>query len=290
MDRAALLLYLQNVRDLEVAQYRLNAMFQSENNAYNQQVRQLPTDVNDVEYIEPPEKNYTVSLGISIACACLFGVCFAADAPFFGAICFLGAIGFLISFFVKRASYKEDVAYCIQENEKAVKNHQEQLVRAKNNSIRVTKLLNTWKQRDAWFRKEYANASKILNGFYAMNVLPSQYRNLSAACYIYDYMSTSQATFEETLIHEHMENGIQRLESKLNDIIYRLEDVVYETRCMRAENQQAMERVISQNNAMLDHLQQIEANTENAAAYAELSSNYSKANAYFSAAKYLRSR
>ena len=127
-----------------------------------------------------------------------------------------------------------------------------------------------------------------MDDFYSMNIVPLQYRNLKAICYIYDYMSTSQATLEETLYHEHMESGIQRLEDKLDIIAEQVEMVLYETRCMRQENKASVERIINQNSGMLNHLKNIERNSADAALYAELSANYSKANAYFSVANYLK--
>jgi uncharacterized protein (UPF0305 family) len=121
-----------------------------------------------------------------------------------------------------------------------------------------------------------------------MNILPNPYRNLASVLYIYDYMSSSSATLEDTLIHEHMENGIQRLEAKLDIVIDRMGDMLYETRCMRAENRRNIQTTIDQNNRMLESLQESNQNTADAAQYARLAANYSKANAYFSLANYLK--
>lgn len=131
--------------------------------------------------------------------------------------------------------------------------------------------------------------NSLLKSLYDMNILPSQYRTISALHYIYEYMSTSQATFEDTLMHEHMENGIQRLESKMDQIIDRLEDVLYETRMLRGDVQELArqnDRIIQQNQNMICHLQEIQTNSKDAAMYAELGLNYSKVNTFFSGANY----
>ena len=128
----------------------------------------------------------------------------------------------------------------------------------------------------------------LLLSFYNMNVIPLEYRNVTAMCYIYDYMSTSQATLAEALLHEKLENGIQRIESRLNIMLDYLDNVLYETRCIRAENQVAVERIINQNNQMLKKMETAAQNTAEAAEYAQLASNYAHANAYFSLANYLK--
>ncbi|MCD8117125.1 MAG: hypothetical protein LUE21_08465 [Oscillospiraceae bacterium] len=156
--------------------------------------------------------------------------------------------------------------------------------RLQNNKPVIARLTTDWKNKERWYNGERSKVQQLLADFYGMNILANQYRNLAAVCYIYDYMSSSQASLEDTLIHEHMENGIQRLEAKLDSIIVRLEDIVYETRCLRRNS----ERTIEQNNNMLTSLQQTERNTMEAAQYAQLSANYSRANAYFSLATYLK--
>lgn len=66
-------------------------------------------------------------------------------------------------------------------------------------------------------KEELEKVKTLLQEAYALNILASAYRNVVSVYYIYEYMSTSQASLEETLIHEHMENGIKRIESKLDD-------------------------------------------------------------------------
>ena len=101
-------------------------------------------------------------------------------------------------------------------------------------------------------------------------------------------MSSSQATLEETLLHEHMEDGIQRLERKLNTIMDQLDNIIYETRCLRSEFKSSIQKTIEQNNEMLASLKQTESNTRHAAEYAELAANYGRVNTFFAVADYFR--
>ena len=121
-----------------------------------------------------------------------------------------------------------------------------------------------------------------------MNIIPQKYRSLAAAEYLYDFMSTSQASYTDMLINVKLEEGIQRLEEKLNAIVSEISDLIYETRCIREDNKYMISQVINQNNNMLKSLQQTEANTFEAAQYAQLAVNYGAANTYFSLATYLR--
>ena len=142
-----------------------------------------------------------------------------------------------------------------------------------------------WNQRSDYLRSEYSKVSSLLDSYYAMNFIPNQYRyKLSSVYYIFDWMSSTQDTLRDTLIQTKIEDGIRRIEGRLDQIVGHLEDIIYETRCV-GKNVQSL---ICQNNSMLRHLQESSRNTAEAAQYAELASNYSKASAYFGLANYLK--
>lgn len=112
-----------------------------------------------------------------------------------------------------------------------------------------------------------------------MNILAMQYRNLPALIYIYQYMSTSKASLEVVLLHTHMEDGIRRIESKLNEIIAQNEQIIF-----------AQHIAESQNENMLTSLSEIEKNTGDAAYYSRMAANYGRTVAYFETARYLEGR
>ena len=135
---------------------------------------------------------------------------------------------------------------------------------------------------------ELKKAEQLLDEYYAMNVLPNPYRSIVPVCYIYDYMSSSQATLEDTLMHEHMENGFQRLEAKLDQVVSAVCRLITETRCMRAENRAFAQAQARRDQQMLSSLQRVEASALEAAHYAELIDCNARATAYFELANYLR--
>jgi hypothetical protein len=123
-----------------------------------------------------------------------------------------------------------------------------------------------------------------------MNILPSQYRNLPSIYYIYEYMSTSQASLEDTLIHEHMENGIQRIMDKLDVIIAQNEERILLERRIEAntrETAESTQRMLSKQQQMLESMERTEQNTLEAAQAARIAAQYGEINTFFSAATYL---
>ena len=125
----------------------------------------------------------------------------------------------------------------------------------------------------------------LLTEYYNQNILPAPYRNLAALIYIYDYMSTSKESFQDTLIHEHMANGINKILKKLDQIILQNERMMFHIHRIEAQNKD----IVMQNQNMLESLTCVEDNLTETAEYAKLAENYSRTAAYFSAANYLES-
>lgn len=290
MDRNALLLYLQNVRDLEVARYWLRVKYQRENQNYkNQKSRMQQTNFRAL-----PEKpgglgclfwGLIVFTVLSLCMAFLLSA-FGQNGESFALVCvmFFCALIFGCCAMALYMPHQKERDKYQRDHKEIIRHNQLEVDRVKQNEVILSKLEETWQPRNVWYQQEIGKRTNLLKAFYDMNIIPVQFRNVSAICYIYDYMSTSQESLTTALFDQHMEDGIRRLEAKLDSIISNLETMVYETRCIR----QNSERMIAQNSGMLESLQRTESNTLQAAQYAQLSANYSKANAYFSLATYLK--
>jgi hypothetical protein len=131
--------------------------------------------------------------------------------------------------------------------------------------------------------EELQNIGNLLRDAYSLNILPIQYRNLPAVYYIYDSMSTSQASLEDTLMHEHMENGIQRIMNQLDIIIAQNEERILLERSIEANTREAADNT----RQMLESMERTEQNTWEAAQAARIAAQYSEINAFFSTATYL---
>ena len=299
MERKALLLYLQNVRDLEIAKNSLKCKGTECTTKFQLLINGCQTKPK-YKTVETPTKQGLESIPFAVIMLLL--VIFITwiksvegYSGFIEAFTTLLLLFFFSVFVIIIAknllayrAYKEEMNHYFYEKEMVEEYNKKQNILAQHGRERQLFLQKQWTEENDMLKTQFVKVSQILEHFYSMNLLPSQYRNLASTIYIYDYMSTSQASLEDTLIHEHMENGIKRLETKLNQIVDRLDDIVYETRCIRDENRANVERVISENSQMLSELQEISSNTQDAAQYAELAANYSKANAYFSLANYFR--
>ena len=293
MDRPALLLYLQNIRDLEVTKYRIYSKWEKEKQHYQREMAKC--DVKP-SYQDKPEFEY-------VGAGCLFyffiieaiglslGIFVMASMKASGWTAFMviGALFFWILVLINKPVNRKDQESIYQSQVNDVEEYnkrQDDIVQEA--TIKYNELLHQRNELAKKYKSSYDHVNGVLNQFYSMNILPSQYRNVASAIYIYDYMSSSQASLEDTLVHEHMENGIQRIQSRLNQMMRRLDDVIYETRCIRDDNRANIEQVITKNNQMLKELQSAAISTQDAAQYAELAANYSKANAYFSLANYFK--
>ena len=157
-------------------------------------------------------------------------------------------------------------------------------IRLEKNQQLINEILIKKDDYEKYMKGQYVTVSNLLNDYYNMNLLPNPYRNLASVYYIYDYMSSSQESLQDTFVHEHMENGIQRIISKLDYIIEQNEQIIFSNRILESQN----ESIKQQNCNMLSSLENIENNSVLCAQYAELAANYTKANAYFSLASYLQ--
>jgi hypothetical protein len=195
-----------------------------------------------------------------------------------GTIVMLGCLGYIFLTISdnRRVNKQEKIAriHNIQEEDRVAKNHKALEEKRQN-----------WNARSVYLKRQKNEVRTLLNEAYSINILPNPYRNLASVYYIYDYMSSSQAGLEETLLHEHLENGIQRILDKLNTIIYQNEYRILQNQRIEASNQQLVSRATK----MVNSLAQIKDNTELAAQYARLSAFYSGATAYFAYAGYLNS-
>ena len=302
MDRKALVLYLRNVRDLEVARRIVGVSYNNEKNAYDRAIEQKREGTNAIH--KTPEFKYERPGGCFILCLAvvILGVATIALGKYGIAIgdikeeqmewvwpvvlldILIFGIGAMVLFpgrkKTQKDKYDREIAQIKKDNLNASNNN-----RAISQSINSLK--SEWSRKDEIYKKEYNKLTSLLQSFYNMNIIPIQYRKLSAACYLYDFMSTSQESFQMALISNQIEEGIRRIEAKLDVITDLIREELYQTRLMREENRRQVQQTIDQNNRMLKQLQSIESNTYEAAQYAELSANYNKANAYFSLARYL---
>lgn len=314
MDRNALLLYLRDLRDLEIAKRKIKFILDNEKQIFEQKF----DDLSRAKFTKVPDKESGWTIGRIVGAIFFLGIgllgtlLFVYDI-FFGSttravqtrtnkgifikyeevpigkhpLFIIGAIG---SFFLALIGLLI-IFYAIHET----RNNKKSIIKAQNYNNNELARINgqkkasmqiqeQWKQRADFLKSELSKVNLLLEQNYNFNIIPSQYRNLASIYYIYDYMSTSQESLKDTLIHEHMKNGIQSILQKLDYIVEQNEEVIFQNRILEANNRE----IINQNEAMLKSLRQTESNTAVAAQYAEISTYYNKVNAFFNYANYLQ--
>ena len=288
MNRDVILLYLKEIRDLEMAKHKLDTVVYNQKQEYSQKFNSYVfddyKDVSDLESSSSSNEIWSIFgliLTVILLVIALFidregGFLASLVSGFFFIIAIIfGIITF--SMFASASTEKEKVSTYKKYNEEQMLKHA--LAEEARNDIQ-----NEWNDLVSYYEVEYSKIEHLLNAYYSMNILANPYRNLASVYYIYDYMSSSNASLEETLFHEHMENGIQRILSKLDTIISQNNTIILQNRQIEATSKE----ILRVNTNMLEKLQAIETNTETASQYAELASNYAAANAFFSAAQYLK--
>ena len=298
MDRKVLLLYLKDIRDLEFAKYKIDMIYADEQRKYYETMNELQ-DYKTVEISDEKKDNWSSDsyIGFLIGFIGLFmeliafmqeGVKFFdfGDAPvglmvfaliFWNVIC-VGLIMFSIASVQNSAkANKEDI-----ENRKRY-NQEVKLANERNREMKP-KVNYQWRKRSAYLKSEKSKVEALLQSYYGLNILANPYRNLASVYYIFDYMSSCQDSLKETLIHEHMENGIQRILEKLDDVIRSNEEMILRTRVLESHSK----RIIEQNEELLKSAERMNESNDLIVENTALTANYSKANAYFSLANYLK--
>ena len=288
MKREAVLLYLRDVLALELAKHKLQQMFSQEESAYRRKQKKL----SETDYWRERELNrvgpYWLTILAILAVASLVGyINRQVDSIFLGlayelvnaagavaVILILIWIGMCVSENVKIRSEQRDIWF----------HNREEAHREEKNKKALAQITQEWNGRKSYLKNELNNVKELLKRAYRMNLLPNPYRNLASVYYIYNYMSSSQENLTDTLLHSHLESGVQRILNKLDDIVAQNERMIFQNRRVEAGNSQLM----AQTKKMLESLQSVQDDSTQAAQYSALAAIYSGTSAYFSAANYLK--
>lgn len=331
INRDALLIYLRDLRDLELAKYRLSEMIVEEEynfettdaslqeSHYKPYYAEDTRSTNDV-YISTHAGWAFLEILLCIACTVLdIYLITQMRSPVGWIVVIFFAIVALISGFcgianiqeygtekrdfenkkIEIAKHQEAIR---KANEKVRQYNEQEEKRVHNNQQLRVQYAEEWAQRKSYLQNESEKVDGLLDESYSLNILPSPYRNIQSVYYIYEYMSTSQASFDETLMHEHLENGFERILDRLDTIVSNQGIQIFHLRAIEAQNQRQIEQtqnVLHQldemdrnNQAALSKMQSslnaIQESSEQTFQYAEISARYTAATAYFSLADYLK--
>ena len=275
MNRDAFLIYLKDLRDLEFAKNAITKTYNREKDKFNDRARQLnQTNYHKLDDLGDPVIGLIASIIICAICTLIavkirisfFGILIKILCAIFGLTCF-ASIFYCLFLMARSANNNRHVRAHNREEDAIAAEHQKEL----------SVVRNLWNSQSTSLQKQLNKVDSLLKNGYSLNIIPAPYRNLASMYYIYDYMSTSQASFEDTLMHEHMENGIQRILSKLDTIIAQNEQIIFQNRQLEAQNRQMIERT----DQMFASLQRTEQNTLEGAQYAKIGAQHTQTIAFF---------
>ncbi len=127
---------------------------------------------------------------------------------------------------------------------------------------------------------ELEQVENLLAEAYSINIIPMKFRNIYAAYFLYDYISTSTATLNEALFA----CDLNTIQEKLDTIIEQQQEIIMELAYSNALNQQ----IIQQNEQILQHAIATENNTALAAQYSKVAATNTGVTAYIQTCEYLR--
>lgn len=155
--------------------------------------------------------------------------------------------------------------------------------RAEQDKMRVA---NELKERERLMQclpevnKEIDKIEALLFDAYSINIIPSKFRNIYAAYFLYDFISTSTASLNEALLH----CDLDAIQQKLDEVIQQQEEMIMELAYQNALN----EKIVRQNEQILGHAIQTENNTALAAQYQKIAANNTSIVAAIQMSEYLR--
>ncbi len=279
MEREGMIVYLRNLLALEMTKRKLEkALLNVQGNIAALENRMRQKDFQ----MEEATKSYNVAvLCFIIAFMCLLAAMFSSAAEslvlvVIFSILGIGCLACGLSSLVTTAGENHNRKW---RNNEVRKHNQTEQELIQN----LTLQLDQYRPRASFFNRELEKVKGLLQEAYGVNLLATPYRNLASVYYIYDYMTTSQASLSETLLHEHMESGIQRILEKLDQVVAQNEQMILSMRRLEAGNQ----KVIEQNQQMLLSMGSIESSALNSEMHSRLAASYAKSSAFFNAATYL---
>ena len=227
----------------------------------------------------------SVGLLFLFACICGFGMSFDHGFDFGLTILYLIAgaagvfcIGIPVSEYMsEKEKYEQDRdQYEIVEN-------QRQKVKAENQRWKDLVPVVT-EERNAW-RRELSRVEKLLQQAYVVNIIPRYYRGLYPAVYLYDWFRYSQ---EDDIAMALNMFVLEEIKSKLDRIIDNQSEIILNQYIQEANQRRAMEQDNDHHQQLMRKLDRISNQNDDRNNYLKMIASTSAADAYFSAANYLR--
>lgn len=136
-----------------------------------------------------------------------------------------------------------------------------------------------------FLKGKYSKAKELREKLYSANIIPSQYRNVYAAYYLYDYFSTSKETDLDKIIQTML---LEEIKQRLDRVIETQEEIILNQRRELALQQQNNKALAKQHLEAMNAIARLESNQELQLDYQQMIEGNTAATAFFAAANYIQ--
>lgn len=207
---------------------------------------------------------------------------------FFVWICYLKASLGEIFQSIKDAKYHNSTEYRKQlqsENERQMELYEARLRDYENKKERLYARRAELPKLIRSLKDKHTVVECMRSKLYAINVIPSQYRNIYAAYYLYDFMSTSRETDLEKVIQTFV---LEEIKQRLDKIIMQNNQVLINQRVQLAMQEQQNRMVAENHREEMRNIARLEANQERQLDYQKMIAANQEVTNYILAEDYFR--
>ena len=192
---------------------------------------------------------------------------------------FLGIVGIAMGVFMLVSSIseqREKDARAEQAYSEAMEKHRKQVAIQKSYRESIPwwrEEAKKWEEKGTYLKEKLEEAKKLRNDAYSVNIIPSRYRSVHAAYYLYDYFNTCRENDLDKVIQTML---LDEIIQRMDKLIIQNQEIILNQRMqlamLESQNQMLAEnhreemkqlaRMETNQERQLDYLHMIEANQE----------------------------
>lgn len=219
--RDALVIYLQDVKQLEVLKYELSESIARGDADISEKKQQYLTS----DALKEPKKRgngcliaaiVVLLLVVAISLASVLAVKGTIEMTDLSGIMTMPLIycGAIVAIIIIRKLKDQSAMKKVNAH-----NQTDQERISRNRTVLEEQYEKPWAAKRKRLSRSLGKVEEALRKLYALNITPLQYRTLFHAIYLSDFMSTSQESFEQALNISKMEEGIKVIKQRLDTLI-----------------------------------------------------------------------
>lgn len=139
--------------------------------------------------------------------------------------------------------------------------------------------------------EELNNAKRILSNLYDVNMIPSKYRNIGCAYFIYDFFSTSNLPLNNVFLHLDLDKIQSQLDTVIKnqrDIILQQAIIISQNEEMIAQNQKLFKELSAMNKSVNTTLNSIQESSDETSEWARIAALNAETCAWIGFANYIK--